>query len=330
MLRTLMLGAVVLLAGCTQPDTTGVVDDEPAASVAERLAALQDAWFCLTPVEVDDLNTTAVGGVECRLSVDIERDLALIYATGIPNHDFESGPGCCAGERAYTWRIPLQPTRDMDGELEAPPTRGPIGVALNGVPIYGPEDGPGGDAVANHHGVYEDDRQPIWLGLCHGHSAGTQFHYHADAGCMYWEPGPAQTWNDYAWDRLDASGPSPLLGFAFDGYPIYGAYAEIDGEIVELRSSYKLKAGADGYNGVADYEYIAGLGDLDECNGRVAATAEFPGGTYHYVSTMRNGDGDLGFPYFINCYHGEPETTNYEIVPGTEGLLGRGGLPPGQ
>ena len=32
---------------------------------------------------------------------------------------------------------------------------------------------------------------------------------------------------------------------------------------------------------------------------------EFPDGIYHYHSTMMNGEGDIGFPYFLLCYHGE-------------------------
>lgn len=35
----------------------------------------------------------------------------------------------------------------------------------------------------------------------------------------------------------------------------------------------------------SDWEYVAGSGDLDECNGRFAATPEFPDGVYHYCTT---------------------------------------------
>ncbi len=36
---------------------------------------------------------------------------------------------------------------------------------------------------------------------------------------------------------------------------------------------------------IQDYEYAAGAGDLDECNGRECKTPEFPGGTYAYFLT---------------------------------------------
>jgi hypothetical protein len=76
-------------------------------------------------------------------------------------------------------------------------------------------------------------------------------------------------------------------------------------KVVEMKSSYKLKAGETGYNGIDDYEYMEGLGDLDVCNGHFGPTPEFPDGIYHYHSTMMNGESDMGFPYFLLCYHGE-------------------------
>ena len=46
-----------------------------------------------------------------------------------------------------------------------------------------------------------------------------------------------------------------------------------------------------------DYEYVAGSGDLDECNGRVGVTPEFPNGTYHYYITDT-------FPFIQRCVKG--------------------------
>jgi YHYH protein len=47
-----------------------------------------------------------------------------------------------------------------------------------------------------------------------------------------------------------------------------------------------------------DYEYVAGSGDLDECNGRMGVTPEFPGGTYHYYVTDT-------YPYVQRCVKGQ-------------------------
>ena len=46
-----------------------------------------------------------------------------------------------------------------------------------------------------------------------------------------------------------------------------------------------------------DYEYVAGLGDLDECNGRTGVTPEFPAGIYHYFATDT-------YPYLQRCVKG--------------------------
>ena len=74
-----------------------------------------------------------------------------------------------------------------------------------------------------------------------------------------------------------------------------------------------MKKDANGYNGIDDWEYIEGLGDTDECNGLSSSTPEVPDGIYHYVSTIRNGEGQIGFPYFLLCYHGVPNESNYDV-----------------
>ncbi len=105
------------------------------------------------------------------------------------------------------------------------------------------------------------------------------------------------------------------IGWALDGFPIYGpkGYADpLDPEsgLVELSSSYRLKAGerpvppdgpGEAYDGTFanDWEYAEGLGDLDECNGRFGVTPEFPQGTYYYVVTE-------AFPSIPRFWRGTP------------------------
>ena len=264
---------------------------------------------------VDDYNTSDFDNHVCDVNYVIEDGNITISTNGLPNHDFHSGPGCCASEQDSTWVIPLEPTNDSmcnpsvssDGCTMAP-ERGAIAFAVNGVAIYGPEDGPGGDAVAGQEGAYEEDRQHVWLGLCHGHSGpGGEYHYHADANCVHWHPEGEQNWLNYSMESSrTVAEHSPIIGFALDGYSIYGFVGwDDDEEVVEMTSSYRLKDGETGYNGIDDYEYVAGLGDLDSCNGHYAATPDWPEGIYHYHSTWENGEGGIGFPYFINCYRGE-------------------------
>ena len=264
---------------------------------------------------VDDYNTTGHDGWQCSLSFSTNETHIQVDANGLPNHDFHSGPGCCASQQDTTWVIPLEPANqtgcDPDESSEGcimAPERGAIAFAVNGVAIYGPEDGPGGDAVAGNEGAYEEDRQHVWLGLCHGHSGpGGEYHYHADGNCIHWHPEDEQTWLNYSMESSrTVTEHSPIVGFALDGYPIYGFVGwDEDGETSEMTSSYRLKDGETGYNGIDDYEYVAELGDLDACNGQWGATPDYPEGTYHYHTTWVNGEGGIGFPYFILCYQGE-------------------------
>tara|TARA_B100001778_G_scaffold118273_1_gene97129 strand:- start:5337 stop:7064 length:1728 start_codon:yes stop_codon:yes gene_type:complete len=280
---------------------------------------------------VDDLTTTAIETHECSVELTMNETHITIVTNGLPDHDFESTLACsqgndCTRAQNYEWTIPRSPVNDTtgghdatncpeaNGDFECAAALGEVAIAINGVPFYGPEDGPGGDAVASQHGAYEEDRQPIELGVCHAHNGqGGTFHYHADANCLHWHPEEGETILDYdvstpaAVAQNTANGShSAVIGVAMDGYPIYGLWG-YDGQmnVVEMKSSYKLKEGETGYNGIDDYVYVQGLGHLDVCNGHFGPTPDFPDGIYHYHSTMMNGEGDMGFPYFLLCYHGE-------------------------
>jgi hypothetical protein len=100
---------------------------------------------------------------------------------------------------------------------------------------------------------------------------------------------------------LKAGSHSPLVGWAADGFPVYALYGYADPKkaesaVIELKSSFRLKDGdrpggdrAPGgkFDGtfVQDYEFVEGIGDLDECNGRFCVTPEFTNGTYAYFLT---------------------------------------------
>ena len=47
-----------------------------------------------------------------------------------------------------------------------------------------------------------------------------------------------------------------------------------------------------------DHVYVAGSGDLDDCNGRTGVTPEFPHGTYYYIITD-------SYPYIGRCLKGK-------------------------
>ena len=100
-----------------------------------------------------------------------------------------------------------------------------------------------------------------------------------------------------------------MIGFAADGFPIFGSYIA-DGDTIRLATtSYQLRSGTrEGgpggeYDGtfVDDWEYVAGSGDLDECNGRTGVTPDYPDGTYYYVITE-------SFPSIPRCIVGTPSS----------------------
>jgi hypothetical protein len=120
---------------------------------------------------------------------------------------------------------------------------------------------------------------------------------------MHWHIEENQAWMNYSIDSSrTVTEHSPIIGFAFDGYPIYGFVGlDENGSVKEMKSSYRLKEGENGYNGIDDYEYIQGMGDLDSCNGQFGATPEYSNGTYHYHTTWENGEGGIGF--LSGCFH---------------------------
>jgi hypothetical protein len=129
-------------------------------------------------------------------------------------------------------------------------------------------------------------------------------------------------------------GHSPIIGWAYDGNPIYGPYGfntPTGGSIKGLLSGYKLKENIktdknrpsiypEGFF-IEDYEYV-GSGDLDEHNGRFCVTPEYPNGVYAYFTTIDDGNVEESgpfnnykkpiFPYVIgNTYKSKPISFNF-------------------
>ncbi len=103
-----------------------------------------------------------------------------------------------------------------------------------------------------------------------------------------------------------------LVGWANDGFPVYARYGYTDptsasSAIKTIRGSYVLDTVPDsGRPSVTiaalgafttDWNYSAGSGDLDDCNGRTGVTPEFPAGIYHYYLTDT-------YPYQPRCRKG--------------------------
>jgi hypothetical protein len=122
---------------------------------------------------------------------------------------------------------------------------------------------------------------------------------------------------------------SPIIGWAYDGNPIYGPYgftSNSGGTTRLMKSSYKIVSQNNrplfplGFF-VEDYEFD-NSGDLDEHNGRYCVTPEYPNGVYAYFTTIddtfiENSKPFIGyrkpvFPYVIgNTFKSKPIDFNF-------------------
>ena len=115
------------------------------------------------------------------------------------------------------------------------------------------------------------------------------------------------------------TGHSPIVGWAYDGNPIYGPFgysdpSNINSPLKILQSSYKTDVNRvnnrpSGYAAgfFVEDQIFDGSGDLDIHNGRFGKTPEFPNGVYAYFATVGLGTGtnklEGVYPYFIgNTY----------------------------
>jgi hypothetical protein len=138
--------------------------------------------------------------------------------------------------------------------------------------------------------------------------------------------------NDILNDDLTLKYHSPIIGWAYDGNPIYGPYGYGDREgglVKRMTSGYSLRPKPDRPSSypiglfVEDYEF-SGEGDLDIYNGRYCKTPEFPNGVYAYFSTINAQKDSSGifngflrpvFPYFIgNYYKSNPIRFNFDLL----------------
>jgi hypothetical protein len=183
-----------------------------------------------------------------------------ISSNGLPVGEVTGTFPIAADDPAYAYdRNPNRiAASDLTMALPASPTvasqpsclgKGVIGVLKNGVSLFAPLDELNRDAVA-----YETQDS------CDGHpQQASVYHYHDVPSCI----------------RDAASGPSTVVGFAYDGFPI----------VLERDASGNLPTNA----------------DLDQCHGRTSLI-ELDGQlveTYHYSATNE-------FPYFIGCFAGAP------------------------
>lgn len=268
-------------------------------------------------------------------------DTNYIYVrtNGVPSHAVGRADG---NNPAYprstnqTLRIPRNPTPNT-GTLTAV-GNGQVAVSANGSSVFD-----GGDAQTyNNLGSWRrialtfegatfdggpGHSAPLPGQMPSSSSPGT-YHYHVAATSLVSQIDAGNTGQRH----------SPIVGFAVDGYPIYGPYGYSDpanpGSAIKLvTSSYQVRTDLTpgsarnrltqggavvtgnqvGPNVNAtfpagafkeDYRYVTGAGDLNSFNMRFTVTPEYPQGTWAYYMTL-NANGTFAYPYVLGpAYYG--------------------------
>jgi hypothetical protein len=313
--------------------------------------------------------------VNCQ-KVEYSSNWVYVHTKGVPSYPtgpFLDGNPSVASDQNGIFKFPLNPTKNT-GTLTAT-SGGNIGLFINGVALFDFRDGvawnnatnalcggpgnppcPGGPMTVQ---AWNRDAIPAEMGgfdCSKGHPAMGNYHHHQNPSAFKLDIKVVSTiCNLYDADGLytiNTSAHSPLLGFAADGFPIYGAYgyknADGTGGIVRIKSSYQLRSitarthhadGTDVADGPAvnatyplgyfreDYEFIAHPGSedyLDASNGRFCVTPEYPSGIYCYFATV-DANHNSAYPYVVGPkYYGNvtalkvatvTETTNVYKAP---------------
>jgi hypothetical protein len=263
-------------------------------------------------------STGAAGKNE--VTITVEGNTRIIRSNGLPDHQpgqfpNRGNPHMISAQR-YEFRMTTKP---QDAPQPVFTGGAWFGVAVNGVPF---EPGTAEFWQGDRRWNYEALGGSINLGIdrsnAHVQPSGA-YHYHALPEGLI--------------TNLGGDGKvMRLVGWAADGYPIYSGYGPTEAKnaaspLKRLKSSWQLKKGArDGGPGgkvdgtfTADFEYVVGSGDLDECNGRFEVTPEFPQGTYAYHITGE-------FPWIGRNWKGTPDASfSKRMGPGPGGPGGPGG-----
>jgi hypothetical protein len=313
-------------------------------------------------------STPIIDAVQANVqSVKYDANYVYVAATGIPAYitgPFQDGNPSLATAQNRIFRITLNPTQNTGASVAT--SGGNIGIFKNGVALFDYRDGvawssttnalcggPGNPACAGGPGAtqaWNRDAIPAekaGFDCAKAHPAMGNYHHHQNPSAFSLDINIISNVCDaYPSDGLYVINPtqhSPLLGFAYDGFPIYGAYAYTNtdgtGEITRMQSSYQLKNQTTRTNGPnvgqvvgtqtffngyfrEDYEYVAHNDDptyLDSHNGRVCNTPEFPialypNGMYCYFATV-DANHNSAYPYVVGpTFYGNKSATTGSTV----------------
>ena len=251
----------------------------------------------------------------------------ILNGNGIPNHEVGTFPNSnnpnSISEQNVSKSFTLCPSIIYEGGLEVVGPAMAIAYALNSVKFDPATAGRCNDAgecsLARGDGNWNIEA----LGHETFDFGDDMNHAHVQPNGAYHYHGMPELLIDFLGDKDGMT----LVGWASDGFPVYARYGYANPEnsqsqLKALTTSYRLKSqpdenrpntltailgGPNATNNInkpipmgaftQDYEYVKGLGDLDECNGIFGVTPEFPDGIYYYVVTD-------DFPFFTRCLKG--------------------------
>ncbi len=297
-------------------------------------------------------NSTALSNgipVNCQL-VEYTENHVYVHTKGIPAYPtgpFLDGNPSKASNQNAIFKIPLKPVQNTGTPTAT--TGGNIGIFINGVALFDYRDGvawnantnalcggPGNPPCPGGMGTtqaWNRDAIPAEMkgfDCSKAHPAMGNYHHHQNPSAFKLDlKVVSNICNLYDADglyTLDSTQHAPLIGYAYDGFPIYGAYgyanADGSGGIVRMKSSYQLRAitsrttsptGAAVSSGPEvsalyplgyfreDYEFKSHAGQadyLDEHNGRFCITPEYPNGIYCYFCTVDE-NWNSAYPYVV-------------------------------
>jgi len=303
------------LSGSTTDGTSST--DISYALFSNRSANCADYVALYTSSVVD---TQTQSGYTGSVQITVSGNECLISSNAIPNHDFnESGHFATpVSAQSQNYKVPANP------EFAATVTALKMGddaVFLNGVKLdllpaacYGVGSEPlGREKIGCHDDQIDNPWRYDPMSLLNQFGTDTHNAHTQPSGAYHYHGNPMAMFDQQCESSAVAS---PLLGFAADGYPVYGPCFDDNGTVRKATSGYTLKVGVrqavSGYstpqqgNGAiasanydgqfrGDYEF-SDAGDLDACNGMSVD------GQYGYYVTD-------SFPWVINCYKGTPDSS---------------------
>ena len=294
-------------------------------AIAMSVSILSAQGPAVTSWVVNTTGATGYGGILSNVQqVQYSTDSVYVSCTCIPGYSIGpwNGNPNTPSNQNFVYKIPRNPKQNTGTATAV--GNGHTGVWTNGVSIFDVSDAMSYNnaGVWNRNAYYwEGDKfGTVTNGFdnCLGHpQQNGEYHHHVSPKCLY--------------NIDDSTHHSPIIGYAFDGYPVYGAYAYASptsstSGIKRMKSSYALRnittrttlpsgATASSAGPVVstsypigcfqeDYIYTAGYGDLDARNGRYCVTPEYPSGTYAYFVTIDN-TLTPSYPYtFFGTYYG--------------------------